>query len=72
MSYSIPRLSRKEAGIYTYFTVGREPDLYKYVIVCTVYLFTRVLRFQNDQFCIQLVVYVSFRRRSVSDLASHN
>jgi hypothetical protein len=37
MSYSIPRLSRKDAGIYC--TVGSEPTLYLYVIQCTVYLF---------------------------------
>jgi hypothetical protein len=36
MSYSVPRLSRKDAGIYTYCTVGREPALYFYVILCTV------------------------------------
>jgi hypothetical protein len=34
MSYSVPRLSRKDAGIYC--TVGSEPTLYVYVIQCTV------------------------------------
>jgi hypothetical protein len=72
MSYSVSRLSRKDAVIFTYLTVGREPSLYLYDILCTVYLFTRVLRFQNDQLCTQLVVDVSFRRRSISDLTSHN
>jgi hypothetical protein len=35
MLYSVPHLSRKDAGIYTYCTVGREPALYLYVILCT-------------------------------------
>jgi hypothetical protein len=35
MLYSIPRLSRKDASIYAYFTLGREPSLYLYII--TVY-----------------------------------
>jgi hypothetical protein len=44
-----------------------------YMLYCVPYnLFTRILIFQNDQLCTQLVVYVSFRRRSVSDLTSHN
>jgi hypothetical protein len=34
MSYSVPRLSRKDAGISC--TVGSEPTLYLYVIQCTV------------------------------------
>jgi hypothetical protein len=34
MSYSVPRLSRKDASIYC--TVGSEPTLYLYVIQCTV------------------------------------
>jgi hypothetical protein len=72
MSYSITRLSRKYAGICAYYTVGREPSLYLYVIMCTVYLSTSVLRFQKDQFHTQLVVCISFKRRSVSDLDSHN
>jgi hypothetical protein len=33
VSYSVPRLSRKDAGICAYCTVGREPALYLYVIV---------------------------------------
>jgi hypothetical protein len=42
-------------------------------VYCVPYnFFTRVLRFQNDQFRTQLVVYISSRRRSVSDLASQN
>jgi hypothetical protein len=48
------------------------PALYLYVYCVPYNLFTRVLRFQNDQFHTQLVVYISFRRRSVSDLASQN
>jgi hypothetical protein len=51
MSYSVPHLSRKDAG--TYCTVGREPALYLYITLCTVYVFTRVLRFHNDQLCTQ-------------------
>jgi hypothetical protein len=44
-----------------------------YTLYCVPYnLFTHVLRFQNDQFCTQLAVYISFRRRSVSDLTSQN
>jgi hypothetical protein len=44
-----------------------------YTLYCVPYnLFTCVLRFQNDQFGTQLVVYISFRRRSVSDLTSQN
>jgi hypothetical protein len=47
--------------------------LFTYVLYCVPYnLFTRVLRFQNDQFRTQLVMYISFRRRSVSDLDSYN
>jgi hypothetical protein len=34
MSYSVPRLSRKDAGIC--YTVGSEPTLYLYVIQCTI------------------------------------
>jgi hypothetical protein len=34
MSYSVPRHSRKDTGIYC--TVGSEPTLYLYVIQCTV------------------------------------
>jgi hypothetical protein len=34
MSYSVPRLSRKDASISC--TVGSEPTLYLYVIHCTV------------------------------------
>jgi hypothetical protein len=34
MSYSVPRLSHKDAGISC--TVGSEPTLYLYVIQCTV------------------------------------
>jgi hypothetical protein len=34
MSYSVPRLSRKDASISC--TVGSEPTLYVYVIQCTV------------------------------------
>jgi hypothetical protein len=34
LSYSVPRLSRKDAGIYC--TVGSDPNLYSYVIQCTV------------------------------------
>jgi hypothetical protein len=34
MSYSVPRLSRKDVGIYC--TVGSEPALYLYVKQCTV------------------------------------
>jgi hypothetical protein len=51
--YSILRLSRKDAGICAYCTVGREPSLYLYVILCTVLLFTNVLRSRNDQFHTQ-------------------
>jgi hypothetical protein len=32
MLYSVPRLSRKDAGIYTYCTVGRKPALYFYTV----------------------------------------
>jgi hypothetical protein len=46
------------------------PALYLYVYCVPYNLFTSVLRFHNDQFRTQLVVYISFRRRSVSDLAS--
>jgi hypothetical protein len=31
VSYSVPHLSRKDAGICAYCTVGREPGLYLYV-----------------------------------------
>jgi hypothetical protein len=48
------------------------PALYLYVYCVPYNLFTRVLRFQNDQFRTQIVVYISFRRRSVSDLTSQN
>jgi hypothetical protein len=42
-------------------------------LYCVPYnLFTSVLRFQNDQFYTQLVVYVSLRRGSISDLTFHN
>jgi hypothetical protein len=34
MLYSVPRLSRKDAGIC--YIVGSEPTLYLYVIQCTV------------------------------------
>jgi hypothetical protein len=34
LSYLVPRLSRKDAGIWC--TVGSEPTLYLYVIQCTV------------------------------------
>jgi hypothetical protein len=43
-----------------------------YTLYCVPYKFTRVLRFQNDQFCIHLVVYVSLSRGSISDLTFHN
>jgi hypothetical protein len=47
-----------------------KPALYLYVYCVPYNVFTRVLRFQNYQFRTQIVVYLSFRRRSVSDLAS--
>jgi hypothetical protein len=37
MSYSVPHLSGKNAGIS--FTVGSEPTPYLYVIQCTIQLF---------------------------------
>jgi hypothetical protein len=44
-----------------------------YTLYCVLYnLFTRVLRFQNDQFIKKLVVYISFRQKSVSDIDSYN
>jgi hypothetical protein len=47
MSYLIPRLSRKDAGICVYCTVGHEPSLYLYVILCAVqcvgYLHTKIV-----------------------------
>jgi hypothetical protein len=48
------------------------PALYLYIYCVPYNLFTCVLRFQNDQFRTQIVVYISFRRRSVSDLTSQN
>jgi hypothetical protein len=48
------------------------PALYLYIYCVPYNLFTRVLRFKNDQFSTQLVVYISFRRKSVSDIASQN
>jgi hypothetical protein len=48
------------------------PALNLYIYRVPYNLFTRVLRFQNDQFRTQIVVYISFRRRSVSDPTSQN
>jgi hypothetical protein len=44
------------------------PALYLYVYCVPYNLFTHVLRLQNDQFRTHIVVYISFSRRSVSDI----
>jgi hypothetical protein len=46
------------------------PALYLYVYCVPYNVFTCILRFQNDQFRTQFVVYIYFRRRSVSDLVT--
>jgi hypothetical protein len=59
-----------ESVITVQWVANHSLYLYAYCVPYT--LFTRVLRFQNDQFGTKLVVSIFCRRRSVSDLASQN